>query len=101
MGNVAHDNCFFCGGDSDCASSNGCCPGCHDSALNCAYPYPICNQDTHRCGCTTNDECNAPDICDNNQCVPPSPCAEDNECEHGITFAMISMTTVTIVVLHQ
>jgi len=79
--NVAHDNCFFCGDDSDCASSNGCCPGCHDSALNCAYPYPICNQDTHRCGCTTNDECNAPDICDNNQCVPPSPCAEDWECD--------------------
>ena len=25
--NVAHDNCFFCGDDSDCASSNGCCPG--------------------------------------------------------------------------
>ena len=25
--NVAHDNCFFCGDDSDCASSNGCCQG--------------------------------------------------------------------------
>ena len=25
--NAAHDNCFFCGDGSDCASTDGCCQG--------------------------------------------------------------------------
>jgi len=80
MCNANYDNCFFCGGD--CGSDNGCCPGCHDNTLNCKHPTPICNQDTHLCGCTEDADCvddnHSGFYCEDNTCKPE--CQADSEC---------------------
>jgi len=63
--NEAHDNCFYCGG----CEGLGCCPGCHDTALNCK-PGEICNMDSHLCEnpneCESDEDCNedVSGICD-------------------------------------
>merc|ERR1719511_466411 len=53
--NEAHDNCFYCGG----CEGLGCCPGCHDTALNCK-PGEICNMDSHLC--ENPNECESDEI---------------------------------------
>jgi len=76
--NANYDNCFYCGG-ADCGSDNGCCEGCHDSALNCQHPTPVCNQDTHTCGCTADADCLDGYYCEDNTCKPV--CQVHSECD--------------------
>merc|ERR1712133_338889 len=57
--------------------------GCHDSALNCPYPTPVC-QDDHECGCNDNDDCKGEDVCntDLNKCEKiPDECQPETEAE--------------------
>merc|ERR1739838_1267451 len=90
--NDNYDNCFFCGGS--CGASDGCCPGCHDDDLNCAYPKPICNQNSNTCGCQDDNDCNVTDFCntDTNSCEPVP-----NECE---TDASTTLVPVIFHVVH-
>jgi len=75
--NANYDNCFYCGGD--CGSHDGCCPGCHDSALNCEHPTPVCNLATHTCGCTADADCLDGYYCEDNTCKPV--CSVDGDCD--------------------
>jgi len=84
--NENNDNCYYCGGN--CGSNDGCCPGCHDSDLNCQYPTPICDGSSHICGCWNDTDCNAGDFCnhDNNSCEPlPDECQTDADCNVGLS----------------
>eukprot|EP00092_Neocalanus_flemingeri_P009584 GFUD01010315.1.p1 GENE.GFUD01010315.1~~GFUD01010315.1.p1 ORF type:complete len:765 (-),score=130.93 GFUD01010315.1:80-2374(-) len=91
--NEAHDNCAYCGGCADL----GCCPGCHDSDLNCKQG-DICNMDTHMCEplneCDTDLDCNKPPIsgvCDTGnaiytECFYCSMSSSGNTCEPGCKY---------------
>merc|ERR1711993_190211 len=88
--NEQYDNCFYCGA-GDCETSFGCCPGCHDSDLNCQYPTPICMGD-HTCGCQSDSDCNAGDFCnsDTNACEKiPDECQTDADCNEGLHFCQL------------
>merc|ERR1712241_198219 len=63
--NAQYDNCFYCGKDDCPSNADGCCPGCHDSALNCEYPAPVCDQASHTCKCSEDSDCHAEDFCNN------------------------------------
>merc|ERR1711953_1425707 len=76
--NVHYNNCFYCGGD--CGANDGCCPGCHDSDLNCQYPTPICDGNSHICGCWNDNDCNVGDFCNSDTNVCEAQCVEDTEC---------------------
>jgi len=77
--NEAHDNCFYCG-EEDCGDL-GCCPGCHDTALNCKENYE-CNLDTHKCEemiCTEDNMCEGFDqVCNdaNDNCFYCGECGD-------------------------
>lgn len=90
--NEAHDNCFYCGG----CEGLGCCPGCHDTDLNCNQG-DICNMDTHMCEpkdqCTSDLECNegVSGVCDTGnaiyeECFYCSMSDSGNTCEPGCKY---------------
>ena len=54
--------------------------GCLNDS-NCPYPTPICDQVDHRCGCVSDDDCQAGDFCDTDKNLCVAQCKEDNECE--------------------
>eukprot|EP00090_Calanus_glacialis_P038285 TRINITY_DN6687_c0_g1_i1.p1 TRINITY_DN6687_c0_g1~~TRINITY_DN6687_c0_g1_i1.p1 ORF type:complete len:690 (-),score=119.86 TRINITY_DN6687_c0_g1_i1:89-2158(-) len=90
--NDAHDNCFYCGG----CEGLGCCPGCHDTALNCK-PGDVCNMDSHLCEnpnlCETDEDCNqdVSGVCDTGnaiytECFFCNMGANGNTCEPGCKY---------------
>merc|ERR1711884_484123 len=77
--NAQHDNCFYCGQDDCPHHTDGCCPGCHDSALNCEYPTPVCDQASHTCKCNDDSDCHAEDFCNNDGVCELYVCLADTE----------------------
>ena len=55
--------------------------GCHDSALNCEYPAPVCDLASHTCKCNDDSDCHAEDFCNNDGVCELYVCLADTECD--------------------